>query len=489
MSDKKIKRTAFSALVLLLAVFVLLCPFAASFAVVLAIPARYADTYYGELAEMAGQLEETEDRKIIVLGNSNVAFGVDSALAGELLSAAGLSYEVCNLGLYGSLGTKMMTEIADDFISEGDIVIFVPEITEQSLSLYFSAEEAWRALDSDLSMFALFSGDSAGSLAGNFFGYAADKYSLWSEGETAQPSGIYARDSFDEHCDLKNYSRPYNIMTGGTDPNNPIVLDTSLYAEDFIEYMNTFYGDVQDAGAEMYYSFPPMNADSVTEESLDNTDTVQDFVTECFDFPVISDIDDYILEMEYFYDSNFHLNESGMTVRTVQLVNDIKNALGNTTKTEYTLPEKPVIPDTEIEGEGDNSDAAYFTYTQDGNYYVVSGLTEEGSARTDLTVPYQVDGLYVKSFTADVFAGNTVVESVTIQENITSVSDGSFSGCTSLKTITFLQEDPTATSVGYGLLTGSDAVIRVPDSAVSAYKNNYFWGHYADNIVGISSEN
>ena len=486
MNGKVRKNRAGAAVFAAVCVFLLFLPFLAVFLTGTLLPAQYGETWYGELSAMCEKAEKAEGKKILIVGNSSVAFGTDTALMEELLAAGGLDYTVCGIGLYGSLGTKMMLEICENYVEEDDIVIFAPETEEQPMSLYFSASEAWLAVDSDLSMFTLFSGDTQGSLAGNFFGYTADKLSLWTSGETAQGSGVYAKSSFDGNCDLKNYDRPYNTLPDGVDSNNPIVLSEDLLDDDFTDYVNEFYETVLSRGASMYYSYAPMNEAAVDEESSVSADGFDAAVSAAFDFPRISKAEDYILEKEYFYDSNYHLNESGMTVRTVQLVNDIKNALGNTTKTEYTLPEKPVIPDTEIEGEGDNSDAAYFTYTQDGNYYVVSGLTEEGSARTDLTVPYQVDGLYVKSFTADVFAGNTVVESVTIQENITSVSDGSFSGCTGLKTITFLQEDPTATSVGYGLLTGTDAVICVPDSAVSAYKNNYFWGHYADSIVGIS---
>lgn len=474
-----------SVLAAVIAALLIAVPFVSVFFGGVFIPSQYSQTYYGELYNMYVRLKETEGRKIVIIGNSNVAFGVDSLLFEQLINTSDEQYTVCNFGLYGSLGTRMMLDLSRNFIGEGDIVIFVPEISEQSLSQYFSAQEAWYALDGGMEMFFSLPSDLRGSLSGAFFGYTAEKYALYKQGKEAQPSGIYAKSSFDNRCDLKNYSREYNVMPGGVDSNNIVTLKTSLYAQDFIDYVNEYCACVQKKGAAMYYSFPPMSNNSVADMSEQTLEKFTDFVVRNFDFPVISDISDYLMDGEWFYDSVFHLNSSGMTVRTVQLVNDLKNQLGITTKTEVVLPEKPVIPQPGIEGEGDNSCADCFTYSKDGNYYVIEGLTEKGAQSTDIIVPYQVDGLYVKGFGADVFAGNTTIEKITLQTNISSVADGSFNGCESLEKLILLHTDPAEISVGYNLTEGASFKIFVSESALSAFKNNYFWGHYADVLCAM----
>ena len=477
----KMWRTAVTIIVSVLAIIM---PFIVVFFVGICTPPQYADTYYGELHDMYARLKQAEGKKVVVVGNSNVAFGVDSALMEGLLKSGDLDYTVCNFGLYGSIGTKVMLDLSRDNIGEGDIVIFVPEISNQLLSLYFSAEEAWYALDSDMDMFWEFGNDVRGTLVGGFFGYAAKKYALWSGGTPAEPSGVYAHSSFDERCDLKNYERPYNTMPGGADVNNYIEFNSSQFGSGFIDYVNEYYADIRAAGAEMYYSFPPMNRDAVKDASEKTLDEFYGFVCDSFDFPVISDISDYIMDKEWFYDSNFHLNSSGMTVRTVQLVNDIKNQLGNTSKTDAIIPEKPVMPDPGIEGEGDNSCADCFTYEQDGNYYIITGLTDKGREQKELIVPYQVNGLYVKEFTAETFAGNTAVESITVQDNIGTMYDGSFDGCKNLKELVLLHSSPLDISVGYYLTRGCNCSIYVPEEALSAFVNNYFWGVYSDVLYG-----
>lgn len=190
----------------------------------------------------------------------------------------------------------MMMEIADAYIDEGDIVIFTPEIDSQSLSLYFSAAEAWLALDSDFSMFNEFSSRTKGNLVGSFASYASKKYKLWQSGLPAQPSGVYAQASFDERCDLKNFGRPFNMLADSVDMNNPISLDVSLYREEFIANVNEFFTGIRKRGASMYYSFPPMNRAAVTENSFTEISEFYGFVCDRFDFPVISDIEDYIMD-------------------------------------------------------------------------------------------------------------------------------------------------------------------------------------------------
>lgn len=477
----KALRTAATVIISVLAVIL---PFVAVFFVGICTPPQYADTYYGELHDMYARLKQTEGKKVVIVGNSNVAFGVDSALMEELLREGGLDYTVCNFGLYGAIGTRAMLDLSRGQIGEGDIVIFVPEISEQLLSLYFSAEEMWYALDSGMDMFMSFDNDVRGTLVGGFFGYTAKKYAQWRSGEPAKPSGVYAHASFDGRCDLKNYGRPYNIMPGGADANNPIALQPSVFGGDFIDYVNGYCADISARGAEMYYSFPPINREGVADASEQTLDEFFSFVSQSFNFPVISDISDYIMDKEWFYDSNFHLNSSGMTVRTVRLVNDIKNQLGNTTKTEAVLPEKPVMPDPGIEGEGDNSCADCFTYEQDGNYYIITGLTEKGRTQKNIVVPYQVDGLYVREFIAQTFAGNTAVESITVQANIGVLYDGSFDGCTNLKEVVLKHTSPLDISVGYSLTRGWDGAIYVPKESLGAFTNNYFWGVYADVLRG-----
>ena len=45
----------------------------------------YEDTYYGQLPAMANKAYQAEGKKLLVIGTSSVAFGLDSALLQDLL--------------------------------------------------------------------------------------------------------------------------------------------------------------------------------------------------------------------------------------------------------------------------------------------------------------------------------------------------------------------------------------------------------------------
>ena len=197
------------ALIILTIVFVLLCsmlPLLAVFLTGICLPPQFALTWYGAYPALYRHLEETEGNKIIIVGNSNIAFGSDSALAEQLLREGGLDYSVCNFGLYGSLGTKMMLDIAMSEAEEGDIIILATELAGQSLSTYFSATEAWYALDGDMSLYFSFGKQEKMSLSG-----AYAEYIVVPEFEIGKK--IALKSFFDKGTDIMDFNGEYAIIS------------------------------------------------------------------------------------------------------------------------------------------------------------------------------------------------------------------------------------------------------------------------------------
>ena len=192
---------------------------------------------------------------------------------------------------------------------------------------------------------------------------------------------------------------------------------------------------------------------------------------------MLGDPADSVMEREWFYDTNFHLNEAGMTVHTVRLVEALKAALGDSSPTDVDLPAMPPLPAEELpSGEGDVSDADCFTYAEGAGGWLVTGLTEEGASRTSLVLPYSHAGLPVVGFTADAFAGNTVLRELTLQEPVRSIPDGAFDGCTALAKLHVLQRDASRISVGFEPLRGAPScVVYVPAGSLSSYMSDYEW--------------
>lgn len=446
-----------------------------------ATPPQFSETYYAALGDMYTRLKNTDGKKIVIIGTSSVAFGVDSALMESELAFAGENYSVVNFGLYGALGTKVMLDLSEDQIKSEDIVIFAPEPHPQAMSLYFSAREMWYAADADFSLLKGLKNENISEMTGAFPSYTAKKFERLKT-QPAQGSGIYARDSFDGRCDLKNFERAYNIMSGGYDANNTVELDCNDIDSGFIEYVNGYYGRIKKCGAQMYFSFAPVNETGLacSEEAIES---YYEFISKNFDCEVISDPNKYIMEKEWFYDSNFHLNSAGMTLRTVNLLNDIKNALGITVPTVAEIPEKPSVPEKPSTGVGDNSFADCFEYGLDGDGYIITAMKASAKDKESITVPYSYNGKPVVAFRTGVFAGNANLRELVIQENINVLYNGSFDGCSRLNKLVLKNCDPSQIGVGQKLLHGADECkIYVSESAFGAYVSNYFWSFYAERL-------
>lgn len=432
---------------------------------------QYTETYYGILKPMYDRLKETQGKRIILVGGSAMAFGLNvSFLEAELTD-----YTVCPFGLYGTIGTKAMLELAKPYIREGDIVILSPEISELPLSLYFSSQELWKAAESDLSM-VLNSGD-IGAMLGSFPAYLADRFAY---AQTGSPNaqGVYSAASFDENCQMI-YPREYNIMPFLHDPDEPVTFDPALLDDEFLDYLNDYYRYCAGRGAALYYNFCPVNRMAVSS-SADISGYYQALMTE-LDFPVLGDPNNYILDAEWFYDSNFHVNTAGSLVYTARLTEDIKSVIGDTSPTPYELPEKPLVPIALTDG--DNRDAHCFTYEILEGGIRLTGRTTEGMGRNSLVLPSVIDGMPVIAFSQELFEGDVYLEEITIPATVRSILNDSFFGCINLQRIILTAEIPNCT-VGAGLLNGcQNARILLPqrDSYLS-YIVNYYWAQYASRM-------
>lgn len=436
--------------------------------VYLTTPDAYTDTYYGALTLMYERLKKAEGRRIILIGGSAIAFGVNVSFMEAELDG----YTVCPFGLYGTLGTKFMLDLAMPCLREGDVVVLSPEIAELPLSLYYSSAEIWKAAESDLSV-VLFCGDP-GAMVGSFPEYVADRFRYATEGKP-DTKGVYRADSFDENCQMV-YPREYNNLPDMYDPNEPVTFDPAFLQPEFVGYLNEYHRYCSSIGAAIYYNFCPVNRMAVSGNA-DIEGYYQKLLTE-LDFPVLGDPNNYLMDPEWFYDSNFHLNTAGSLVYTARLTEDVKSALGDSSPTAFEMPQKPVVP--MAPAEGNNRDADCFTYEVRENGIHLTGRTQAGMEREELILPSSYEGLPVVSFSPELFAGDVHLQHLTIPATVRTIYDDSFFGCAHLEQILLEAEIPNCT-VGTGLLNGcQNARIMTPNKeSYLGYIVNYYWAKYA----------
>ena len=443
----------------------------------LGLPAQYGDTFMGELKHKVKLLEAAPGPRIVLVGGSGVAFGVDSALMERELPG----YSAVNFGMYAALGTTVMLDLSEPYIREGDIVILLPEQQAQTLSDWFDPAVMWQGLDGAFELLPSLPGDKLGRLAGTFPEFAGQKFSYAVHGEPPRPQGVYRRDSFNERGDVVSSLCAQNEMPAGYDANTPIRFDPEMVTEEFALRVREYARTVTEKGAVLWYGFCPMNARAV-EGTGSEIDAFYEALQEKLDLPLAGDPHEFILDAGWFYDTNFHPNSSGKTVYTRELIRAVKAMLGDSSPTDITLPEMPEMAGADG-WTGEDRDGACFTYEERDGVLAVTGLTAQGAQRDALTVPSAWNGLPVNAIEAGAFAGAEHLREIVIQRNIRSVGDRAFDGCAALERIVLEQDAPSACRVGQGLLEGTEAKVYVPASALSAYRTDYFWSVYGADIL------
>ncbi len=469
----------------LLAVFaflVIIAPFAMVTLCALVIPPQFSNTFVGVLDEKLERLTSIEEDKIVVVGGSSVAFGIDSAFMEQELGRP-----VVNFGLYAALGTKLMLDLSRAGIEEGDIVILAPELDAQTLSLYFSTENTLNAIDDDLSMLRYIPSEHYLSLLGGSWRYATDKLEYWLNGTAPNPQGIYNAASFNEKLDIKYGLRPENIMRRYYDPNTVIDLSPSIVSADFIDYVNEYIAWCESRGATVYFTWCPIN-EAALKDGTDN-DTLAKFsryIEKNINCDVISSLmDTYygpIMDKAYFYDSNFHLNDVGVMRRSINLVNDIHIALEDGEYCTVELPSPPPLPEVAIRYEEFDENEKYFTYELELSGAKLTGLTEVGKAMSALTIPVGIDGYIVSEIGAEVFKDSTV-KTLVIPENskCQTIGNGAFDGSAITKLYIFKSYDnpgaPGALITPPASFPPLSSGFRIYVPSVDDYKSGYEWGN------------
>ena len=218
------------------------------------LPPVYGDTFVGALDDMYDRLNSIDEPKIVVVGGSSVAFGLDSE---KLEEYTGMP--VVNFGLYGALGTKVMLDLSESGINEGDIVIISPELDPQTMSLYFSADTTLKALDENFSMVWDIDHENWFNLLGGMWRFAGEKYERWQtlrENGKKESNEVYQSQYFDPVYFDFDYFRPDNAMSEYYDVNTPVylnsvIVDSSDFAA-FADYLNAYIERCRDKGATVY---------------------------------------------------------------------------------------------------------------------------------------------------------------------------------------------------------------------------------------------
>lgn len=272
---------------------------------------QYSMNYNSSINEKIDRLNSIEESKIILVGNSNVAFGFDSE---KIQKEIGMP--VVNLGLHGGLGNYFHEQMAKENIQVGDIVVLCH--TNYSTSYITEPDIVWQMLEERLELFRFISIKDYFSVFRALPRYLESAVFLSVDGSGNYDSkDCYSRKAFNEYGDniYPRTSLQYKFTEKSV--NVPEIDDENVKR---INEMNQY---CEQRGAKLLIAGYPIASGEYTP-SVEQYREFQQMLEEKMDCDVISDFTDYFIPYEYFYNTVYHLNEKGVEIRTNQFIRDLK---------------------------------------------------------------------------------------------------------------------------------------------------------------------
>ncbi|MBQ3403149.1 MAG: hypothetical protein IJG65_07245 [Synergistaceae bacterium] len=289
------------------------------------IGCQYEDDYDASLIDKVARLKSLDSPKIILAGNSNLSFGMDSKMLEDALNMP-----VVNLGLHGGLGNAFHENIARLNINSGDMVI-ICHSTYSDDNRITDLGLCWVTLEYHKDLWEILRPQDYPVMFLSFPRYWVK--SLWrlivgtfSKRESPEVSA-YARSSFNEFGDVAvkpmDKRPPDEKIFWAGRQTLPEINDTC------INRLNELNRYIKARGAVMLVAGYPIASGEYTPP-VEGYVEFQERLRGKLDCEVISDFRDYFIPYEYFYDFTLHLGKDGTKLRTRQLIKDIKNYLDNT---------------------------------------------------------------------------------------------------------------------------------------------------------------
>jgi hypothetical protein len=287
------------------------------------------DNYLAAILEKDRLIRTTQSPKMILVGGSNLAFGIDSQLMQDSLGV-----NVVNMGLYAKLGLRYMLAQVKPYIRQGDIVIVVPEYDQ----FYGSFSEGDNTLNTALlyapadrisdfvksySVIDVVLRPRVENVRRAFLVAAADAAGLKSKYFPPDTNPVYNRHSFNKYGDVvshlgKKSMNPDSIYVKPLPPPKDFNNRT-------LDELNDIGDVARERKAHAYFLFP-----SYIDRSYSiNTGAIawlEHRLETGMRIPILGTPKDFVYPSAWFFDTRFHLNELGRGPRTIKMIEILRDA-------------------------------------------------------------------------------------------------------------------------------------------------------------------
>ena len=271
-------------------------------------------SFQAALLDKTARLRSIGEPKIILIGNSNLAFGVDSQRIQETLGMP-----VVNMGLHGGLGNAFLENMGKLGVSEGDIVVVCHSDYDDDGAIPDPAL-AWITVEMHPEFWKLIPAKAIPQMLKAYPSYlysSAVRFLTGSPKNVPETGTSYSRAGFNAFGDVCVRGEDSFVFTEGS-------VAVPQVGEETAARLNELNRYILSRGANLVVAGYPIGSGEFTPAEAE-FDAFEAQLREALDCPVISRFADYFLPYSCFYDTVFHLNDEGVKLRTGQLIADLQD--------------------------------------------------------------------------------------------------------------------------------------------------------------------
>ena len=273
---------------------------------------QYTEDYCAALIDKVERIKSIEEPKIVILGNSNIAFGIDSEMIQEELGMP-----VVNMGLHGNLGNMFHEEMARINVKEGDIYVLC-HTSYNDPSEIVDPVLGWVTIENHIELYQILRTEDIWPMLKAYPIYLKRCLNRYSENYTEPPwENIYSRKKFNSYGDVGE------IRTENLCNFEELDLQVAKIDKENIDRINSLASWLEKKGATLVIAGYPI-ADGQGAPEKEEYVQFQAELEEAVECEVISEFTDYMYDYKYFFDTRFHLTTEGAKLRTKQLIEDLK---------------------------------------------------------------------------------------------------------------------------------------------------------------------
>jgi hypothetical protein len=271
---------------------------------------RDENAFVGATIDKEKRLSELKSPRLIFIGGSNLAFGLDSKTIAD-----SLKMNVVNMGLHAGLGVAFVLNQAENYIKKGDKIVLSVEYGLTNLG------------DKKLFTQLIDIHPNSANYLGNSFN---DKLRLidinWQRCVSSlffaaiqNPNEkVYKRSGFSAEGDvLAHLDQPQAAHLA-----NMGKMDFRDYSEE-ITVLNAFIDAANQKGAQVFYTFPTY----IESEYKLNKSVLNQYENQFknqLHCPIINTPETFVFPNEDFFDTAYHLNKNGREKRTELMIKILK---------------------------------------------------------------------------------------------------------------------------------------------------------------------